>query len=96
MCFPSDTRAACPGPRTAAHFDLVGAGEMAILVLLLADVDVKTRRVTVVRSAKAKEWELEMERAQELEAAARWRGARGAGGLSGVGRGQVARMGVRR
>ncbi|PNW85781.1 hypothetical protein CHLRE_03g205700v5 [Chlamydomonas reinhardtii] len=80
----------------AAHFDLVGAGEMAILVLLLADVDVKTRRVTVVRSAKAKEWELEMERAQELEAAARWRGARGAGGLSGVGRGQVARMGVRR
>ncbi|KAG2436924.1 hypothetical protein HXX76_006443 [Chlamydomonas incerta] len=71
-----------------ANFDLVGAGEMMILVLLLSDVDIAARRVTAVQSAKMAEFELELQR----EAAAGRGGARGAAGVRAVGRGGAARL----
>ncbi|KAG2444215.1 hypothetical protein HYH02_009153 [Chlamydomonas schloesseri] len=69
-----------------ANFDLVGAGDLVVLVVLLTKVDAKTRRVTAAKSANPELIEREMERdAARAEAARRGaRGAGGAGGLSGV------------
>ncbi len=76
----------------AANFDLVGAGAMVVLVMLLNEVDTKARRVTAAKLTSAA-IEMEMER-NAAKAAEGQRGARGgaAGGLPGVratGRGTV-------